>query len=75
MKGAAYSGLRNIVPTSRLCRRHYGFAWSKPFLPELHAGYETYYEEWAGALYVDGMLEWALKKVPHRACERDFANS
>ena len=65
MKGAAYSGLKNVVPINRLCRRHYGFSWGKPFVPGKHDEQRAYFDRWNGKKYTAGILEWPLIKVKH----------
>ena len=63
MKGAAFCGLKDIAPLSRLCRRHYGFSWNIRYKAEEHDGFEHYWDEFQGYERVKGMLEWSFKKV------------
>ncbi|RAL15262.1 Hsp70 family protein [Aspergillus homomorphus CBS 101889] len=62
VQGAALSGLRGLKPSSRKCRRYYGFQCGLPFRPGIDAEADSYIEKWSGAKYAGRRIIWMISK-------------
>lgn len=69
VRGAALSGLHDIQPTSRLSRRHYGFAYIDTFDPLRHRPCDRIRSKWTGQYGGHGNLKWKLAKA---SCTSDL---
>lgn len=61
-KGAAFRGLSNITPSSRRCRRHYGFCVGRIFRPGVDPGHMGYKGIWSGDKYCRDRMNWQIAK-------------
>jgi hypothetical protein len=61
--GAALRGLIGIKPTSRTCRKHYGFQLDLPFDPSLDEEGDMYKEKFSGTKRARGTMVWPLRMV------------
>lgn len=63
MRGAALSGLKNIQPTSRRSRLHYGWSCTEAFDGMRHDVRDRFLSEWDGSPQASGNMRWPLSKV------------
>ncbi|KAK3368365.1 hypothetical protein B0H63DRAFT_514992 [Podospora didyma] len=61
--GAALRGLFGLKPTSRICRRHYGYSLLMPFRHGIDDVSTMYTSPWDDKLYSIGRLKWVAKKA------------
>lgn len=62
VRGAAYSGLHDLQPSSRRSRLHYGFACHEAFDPVRHDPRDRFIWNWDGSARAKGQLDWQLGK-------------
>ncbi|PYI16838.1 actin-like ATPase domain-containing protein [Aspergillus violaceofuscus CBS 115571] len=76
VQGAALRGLQGLQPTTRRCRRHYGFKLGMPFVKGVDDESDAYIDEWTGLKYTARSMKWMISKVSqhdhfqaNKACE------
>lgn len=72
VRGAALRGLEGTAPTSKQCRRHYGFEWAIEFRDGIDKEENAYTDSFDQTKYVEGIVNWVIAKV--RALLRDASN-
>ncbi|PYI36946.1 actin-like ATPase domain-containing protein [Aspergillus indologenus CBS 114.80] len=62
VQGAALRGLQGLQPTTRRCRRHYGFKMSMLFEEGVDDESDAYIDEWTGLKYTARFMKWMISK-------------
>lgn len=62
VRGAAFSGLHSIQPSSRRARFHYGFTVHEAFDPVRHKKKDRFIWDWNGTARASGNMRWQLAK-------------
>ncbi|EMF08039.1 actin-like ATPase domain-containing protein [Sphaerulina musiva SO2202] len=62
VRGAALSGLKNIQPTSRRSRLHYGWSCTEAFDAMRHDVRDLFVSSWDGSPQASGNMRWPLSK-------------
>ncbi|KAF3479675.1 uncharacterized protein GIQ15_06651 [Arthroderma uncinatum] len=62
VRGAALRGLHGLQPTTKRCRRHYGFCWSIPFREGIDDEKHSFIDDFTGIKMVQGIMDWAIAK-------------
>ncbi|KAK2850556.1 hypothetical protein FQN49_005545 [Arthroderma sp. PD_2] len=66
VKGAALRGLQGLQPTTKRCRRHYGFSWSIAFREGIDDEKHAFIDDFSGIKRA-WVMDWVIAKVRHNS--------